>query len=139
MDEEQSSKLSNLPEMFRNSHHARKIIQTTQPIFEEFSTNLRTVGFSNETEVTYATSFFSQVGFFEYNCWSIVTKLVWITFTINIPATPVDEWAFPRISHKYHINIFSEILTKSSKYHKTFSIWKNPLNIAYVVEKIHRF
>ena len=64
MDEEHSSK-PNLPEIFRNSHHARKIIQTTQPIFEEFSTSLRTVRFSNETEVTYATSFFSQVGFYE--------------------------------------------------------------------------
>lgn len=73
--EEHSSKLVNLPEMFRNSHHARKIIQTTQPIFEEFSTSLRTVGFSNETEVTYATSFFSQVGFSEYKCWNIITKL----------------------------------------------------------------
>lgn len=62
MDEGHSSKLPNLPEMFRNSHRARKIIETTQPIFEEFSTSLRTVGFSNETEVTYATSFFSQVG-----------------------------------------------------------------------------
>lgn len=73
--EEHSSKLVNLPEMFRNSHHARKIIQTTQPIFEEFSTSLRTVGFSNETEVTYATSFFSQVGFSESKCCNIVTKL----------------------------------------------------------------
>ena len=128
MDEEHSSKLSNLPEMFRNSHHARKIIQTTQPIFEEFSTNLRTVGFSYEREVTYATSFFSQVGFFEYNCWSIVTKLVWITCTINIPATPVDEWAFPLISHKWPKYLFGNsqkifeisqnvfYLEKSSKY-----------------------
>jgi len=80
MDEEHSSKLSNLPEMFRNSHHARKIIQTTQPIFEGFSTSLRSVGFSNETEVTYATSFLSQVGFSEYHCWSIVTQ-VWISDT----------------------------------------------------------
>ena len=71
MDEEHSSKRSNLPEMFRNSQHARKIIQTTQPIFEEFSTSVRTIGFSNENEVTYATSFFSQVGFSEYNRWSI--------------------------------------------------------------------
>ena len=62
MDEGHSSKLINLPEMFRNSHCAKKIIQTTQPIFEEFSTSLRNVRFSNETEVTYATSFFSQVG-----------------------------------------------------------------------------
>ena len=67
MDEDYSSKLFNLAEMFRNSHHARKIMQATQPIFEEFSTSLRTVGFSNETEVTYATSFFSQVGFSAYN------------------------------------------------------------------------
>ena len=89
MDEEHSSKLFNLPEMFRNSHHARKIVQTTQPIFEEFSTSVRTVGSSNETEVTYATSFFSQVGFSEHNCWGIVTKLSsslesWIKYAVTI-------------------------------------------------------
>ena len=78
MDEERASKLFNLPEMFRSSHHAKKIVQTTQPIFEEFSTSFGTVGFKkeNETEVTYATSFFSQVAFSEFNCWSIVTKLL---------------------------------------------------------------
>ena len=65
MDEEHSSKHFNLSDMFRNSHDARKIVQTTEPIFEEFSTwtSLQTVGFSNETEVTYAKSIFSQVGF----------------------------------------------------------------------------
>lgn len=56
-----SLKLLNLPEMYRNSKYARKILQTTQPILEEFSTSVLTVGFSNEKEITYATSFFSQV------------------------------------------------------------------------------
>lgn len=57
-----SLKHLNLPEMYRNSEYARKILQTTQPILEEFSTSVRTIGSSNEKEITYATSFFSQVG-----------------------------------------------------------------------------
>ena len=58
-------------------------MQATQPIFEEFSTSLRTVGFSNESEVTYATSFFSQVGSLHIITVGALLLLVWITFTVS--------------------------------------------------------
>lgn len=64
LEEGHSSLKPHLPELFRNSQHARFIQQTTQPILEEFSTSLRTVGFSKEEKITYATSFFSQVCYF---------------------------------------------------------------------------
>ncbi|KAJ7372887.1 ATP-binding cassette sub- G member 2 [Desmophyllum pertusum] len=61
MEEGLASLKLHLSELYKNSEHARTIIQTTQPILEEFSTSLRTVRFSKEQETTYVTSFFSQL------------------------------------------------------------------------------
>ena len=64
MEEGHTSLKPNLPELFKMSEYAKIIKQTTQPILEEFSTSLRSVGFSKEKEITYATSFCSQVCLF---------------------------------------------------------------------------
>ncbi|CAH3190317.1 unnamed protein product, partial [Porites evermanni] len=61
MEEGHTSLKPNLPELFKMSEYAKIIQQTTQPILEEFSTSLRSVGFSKEKEITYATSFCSQL------------------------------------------------------------------------------
>lgn len=61
MEEGHTSLKPNLPELFKMSEYAKIIQQTTKPILEEFSTSLRSVGFSKEKEITYATSFCSQV------------------------------------------------------------------------------
>lgn len=61
MEEGHTSLKPNLPELFKVSEYAKIIQQTTQPILEEFSTSLRSVGFSKEKEITYATSFCSQL------------------------------------------------------------------------------
>lgn len=62
MEEGHSSLKPHLSELFRDSQYARNIQDTTQPILEEFSTSLHTVEFPKEREITYATSFCSQVG-----------------------------------------------------------------------------
>ena len=61
MEQGHTSLKPNLPELFKMSEYAKIIQQTTKPILEEFSTSLRSVGFSKEKEITYATSFCSQV------------------------------------------------------------------------------
>ena len=61
MEEGHNSPKPSLAEVYRNSQCAKIIQQTTQPILEEFSTSLHSVGFAEEKEITYATSFCSQV------------------------------------------------------------------------------